>query len=229
MIQDPALASILDVQIFLPKMVTIADQRRSSYPRLPGHGVVTRTALSGGLYSVVSETSPHLLLCPAMDYLWTPWRYAYVSAPQKTSECIFCELPKLGDDVRARIVYRGQYCYIGLNTYPYTPGHVMVVPFAHLDELQKLPVEASHEMMELSQKMEQVLRRLYKPDGINLGMNIGKAAGAGVAGHIHMHALPRWVADANFVSVVGETRILPETLDVTYERIKGGLQSAVSS
>ncbi|MGB7585147.1 MAG: HIT domain-containing protein [Terriglobales bacterium] len=163
-----------------------------------------------------------------MDYLWTPWRYAYVTAGEKTSDCIFCDLPKLGDDVRARIAYRGQYCYIVLNTYPYTPGHVMVVPFAHLDELQKLPAEAANEMMSLSQKMEQVLRLLYKPDGVNLGMNIGKAAGAGVAGHIHMHVLPRWVADANFVSVVGETRILPETLDITYERIKGGLQSAVS-
>jgi ATP adenylyltransferase len=170
----------------------------------------------------------HLLLCPAMDYLWTPWRYAYVSTAEKTPGCIFCDLPKLGDDVRARIVYRGQNCYIVLNTYPYTPGHVMVVPFAHLDELQKLPVEAADEMIQLSQKMEQVLRQLYKPDGINLGMNIGKAAGAGVAGHIHMHVLPRWVADSNFVSVVGETRILPETLDTTYERIKGGLKSAVS-
>jgi ATP adenylyltransferase len=163
-----------------------------------------------------------------MDYLWTPWRYAYVSTAEKTPGCFFCDLPKLGDDVRARIVYRGQNCYIVLNTYPYTPGHVMVVPFAHLDELQKLPVEAADEMIQLSQKMEQVLRQLYKPDGINLGMNIGKAAGAGVAGHIHMHVLPRWVADSNFVSVVGETRILPETLDTTYERIKGGLKSAVS-
>jgi ATP adenylyltransferase len=163
-----------------------------------------------------------------MDYLWTPWRYAYVSTAEKASGCIFCDLPKAGDDVRARIVYRGQNCYIVLNTYPYTPGHVMVVPFAHLDELQKLPVEAAHEMMHLSQKMEHVLRQLYRPDGVNLGMNIGKAAGAGVAGHIHMHVLPRWVADSNFMSVVGETRILPEALDITYERIKDELKSAVS-
>ncbi|MGO9127067.1 MAG: HIT family protein [Terriglobales bacterium] len=175
-----------------------------------------------------SESLRYLLLCPAMDYLWTPWRYAYVTAAEKTSGCIFCELPKAGDDLRARIVHRARHCYIVLNTYPYTPGHVMVVPYAHLDELQKLPADAAHEMMELSQKMERVLRQLYKPDGVNLGMNIGKAAGAGVAGHIHMHVLPRWVADSNFISVVGETRILPETLEVTYERIKGGLQSAVS-
>jgi len=104
-----------------------------------------------------------------------------------------------------------------------------VVPFAHLDELQKLPFEGAHEMMNLSQKMERVLRQLYTPDGLNLGMNIGKAAGAGVAGHIHMHVLPRWVADANFVSVVGETRILPESLEITYWRIREALESAVSS
>lgn len=154
-----------------------------------------------------------------MDYLWTPWRYAYVTAAQKTTECIFCELPKVGDDEKTRIVHRGQRCYIVLNTFPYTPGHAMIVPFAHLDELQKLPADAAHEMMELSQRMEHVLRQLYHPDGINLGMNIGKAAGAGVAGHIHMHVLPRWVADANFVSVVGETRILPETLEMTWKRM----------
>jgi ATP adenylyltransferase len=159
-----------------------------------------------------------------MDYLWTPWRYAYVTAAEKASGCIFCDLPKAGDDAKARIVYRGQNCYIVLNTFPYTPGHVMIVPFAHLDALQKLPVETAQEMMQLSQKMEGTLRELYKPDGINLGMNIGKAAGAGVAGHIHMHVLPRWVADANFVSVIGETRTLPETLEVTYERIRRALE-----
>jgi len=164
-----------------------------------------------------------------MDYLWTPWRYAYVTAGDKNTGCIFCDLPKLGDDAKARIVHRGQNCYVVLNTFPYTPGHVMVVPFAHLDELQKLPSAAAHEMMDLSQQMERVLRQLYKPDGVNLGMNIGKAAGAGVAGHVHMHVLPRWVADANFVSVVGETRILPESLETTYERIRGALKSSVSS
>lgn len=154
-----------------------------------------------------------------MDYLWTPWRYAYITAAQKPQGCIFCEITK-ADDAKAHIIYRGQNCFVVLNTYPYTPGHVMIVPYAHLDELQKLSPEASHEMMDLSQKMENVLRTLYKPDGVNLGMNIGAAAGAGVAGHIHMHVLPRWVADANFVSVVGETRILPETLETTWERMR---------
>jgi ATP adenylyltransferase len=162
-----------------------------------------------------------------MDYLWTPWRYAYVTAAEQISGCVFCDLPKEGDDAKVRIVHRSQNCYIVLNTYPYTPGHVMIVPFAHLDELQKLPVAAANEMMELAQKMEQVLRVLYSPDGINMGLNIGKAAGAGVAWHIHMHVLPRWVADANFVSVVGETRILPESLEMTYERIRGALTAGL--
>ncbi|MGB9195558.1 MAG: HIT domain-containing protein [Terriglobales bacterium] len=154
-----------------------------------------------------------------MDYLWTPWRYAYVSGAEPATGCIFCELPKKTDQ-EARIVHRGTHCYVVLNTYPYTNGHVMVVPYAHLDELQKLPVEAAQEMVALTQRMEGVLRGLYHPDGLNLGMNIGKAAGAGVAGHIHMHVLPRWVADANFASVIGETRVLPEALDVTWTRIR---------
>lgn len=158
-----------------------------------------------------------------MDYLWTPWRYAYVTNAEKVSGCIFCQLPKLGDDAKALIAHRGEHCYIVLNSFPYTPGHVMIVPFAHLDQLQKLPEAAAREMMALTQRMEGVLRQLYTPDGVNIGMNIGKAAGAGVAGHIHMHALPRWVADANFVSVVGETRILPEALETTYQRMKTAL------
>jgi ATP adenylyltransferase len=161
---------------------------------------------------------------PCMDHLWTPWRYAYVTGAEPTSGCIFCNAPKETDQ-QARIVHRGAHCYIILNTYPYTNGHVMIVPYAHLDELQKLPADAAKEMMVLTQKMETVLRSLYRPDGINLGMNIGKAAGAGVAGHIHMHILPRWVADANFVSVIGETRVLPETLDVTCGRIRKALEA----
>ena len=159
-----------------------------------------------------------------MDYLWTPWRYAYVSGTERSVGCVFCDAPKEEDDAKAMIVHRGQHCYVILNAYPYTPGHVMIVPYTHLDELRKLHVDAANEMMTLSQRMESVLRELYRPDGINLGMNIGKAAGAGIAGHIHMHVLPRWVADANFVSVVGETRVLPETLEVTWGKISAALQ-----
>ena len=113
-----------------------------------------------------------------MDYLWTPWRYTYVSSTEKTGGCVFCAAPKEEDDAKVLIVYRGQHCYVILNAFPYTPGHVMIVPYAHLDELQKLPAEAANEMMALSQRMETVLRGLYRPDGINLGMNIGHSAGA---------------------------------------------------
>ena len=173
---------------------------------------------------LVSKLTGVFCYPPRMDYLWTPWRYAYVTGVVKEkgneSSCIFCDAPKQSDQ-EARIVHRGQHCYVILNTFPYTNGHVMVVPYAHLNQLDKLPADAAHEMMDLTQRMETVLRSLYNPDGINIGMNIGRAAGAGVAGHIHMHVLPRWVADANFLSVVGETRVLPETLDVTWERIRG--------
>jgi ATP adenylyltransferase len=158
-----------------------------------------------------------------MDYLWTPWRYAYVSTAEKTTGCVFCNAVAAGDDAKALIVHRAKHCFVILNAFPYTPGHVMIVPYAHLDELRMLPLEAAHEMMELSQRMESILRELYHPDGINLGMNIGKAAGAGIAGHIHMHVLPRWVADANFLSVVSETRVLPEMLEETWKRMAGAL------
>jgi len=161
-----------------------------------------------------------------MDYLWTPWRYAYITTAAKhdgkSGQCIFCELPKLPDE-DAKIVYRGETCFIILNSFPYTSGHVMVVPFAHLDELQKLPEAAAQEMMALSQKMEGVLRQVYSPDGINLGMNIGRAAGAGVAGHIHMHVLPRWVGDTNFMTVTGESRVLPEALEETWRKLRAEL------
>ncbi len=158
-----------------------------------------------------------------MDFLWTPWRYAYVTNADRETGCIFCDAPKESDE-KVRIVHRGAHCYIILNIYPYTNGHVMIVPYAHLDELQKLPADAAQEMMALSQRMESVLRSLYRPDGINLGMNLGKAAGAGVSGHIHMHVLPRWIADASFVTVIGETRIMPEALEDTWERLRKALR-----
>lgn len=155
-----------------------------------------------------------------MDYLWTPWRYAYITEAKGDQRCVFCDKQKEKDDRTSWIVYRGEHCYICLNAFPYTSGHVMVIPYEHLGELRKLPQEAAQEMMTLCQRTETVLRSLYRPEGINLGMNLGAAAGAGVAGHIHMHVLPRWVADANFMTVVAETRILPETLETTWRRMR---------
>lgn len=155
-----------------------------------------------------------------MDHLFTPWRYAYVSGAVKSSECLFCVKARETDDVKAQIVHRGQHCFVLLNAFPYTSGHVMIAPYVHVDQLQKLVPPAAQEMMALTQKMEGILRELYHPDGLNLGMNLGKAAGAGVADHIHMHVLPRWIADANFMSVIGETRVNPEALETTYKRIR---------
>jgi ATP adenylyltransferase len=161
-----------------------------------------------------------------MDYLWTPWRYAYITGTKEGQDCVFCAKADAGDDRAAWIVHRGKYCYVCLNAFPYTSGHVMVLPYAHIDQLQKLPEEAAREMMALCQQTESVLRELYHPDGINLGMNIGAAAGAGVAGHIHMHVLPRWIADANFMTVVAETRILPELLEITWERMRAAFAAS---
>lgn len=160
-----------------------------------------------------------------MDHLFTPWRYAYVSTVDRATTCIFCDRApsreaNLEDDERNLVFHRGAHCFILVNRYPYTSGHVMIVPYRHVDRLDLLPAEAAGEMMSLAQRMESVFHRLYRPDGINMGMNIGKAAGAGVAGHIHLHVLPRWVADANFMSVVGETRVLPESLEETARRLR---------
>jgi ATP adenylyltransferase len=155
-----------------------------------------------------------------MDYLWTPWRYAYVSTAGKSTGCFLCEKSREPDDRKALIVHRGRYCYVLLNAFPYTSGHVMIVPNQHLDQLDRLPAEAAAEMMALMQRLETVLRAVYRPDGLNLGMNLGAAGGAGVAGHIHMHVLPRWTADTNFMTTVAETRIQPETLETTWERLR---------
>jgi ATP adenylyltransferase len=160
-----------------------------------------------------------------MDFLFTPWRYAYITGASNPGECVFCALIQSKndqgkDDEKALVVHRAKYCFVVLNAFPYTSGHAMVVPYDHLDELQKLAQPAVQEMMALTQRLEGVLRELYRPDGINLGMNLGKAAGAGVTGHIHMHILPRWFGDVNFMSSIAETRVLPEDLQTTYKRIR---------
>jgi ATP adenylyltransferase len=155
-----------------------------------------------------------------MDYLWTPWRYSYVSSVNQADGCVFCQLLNLGDDEKALIVHRGELNFVILNAYPYTSGHSMVVPYQHVDRLCLLSEGGANEMMALTRRLESAFINLYHPEGVNLGMNIGKAAGAGIAGHLHMHVLPRWVADANFMTVVAETRVLPESLVETYRRLK---------
>lgn len=159
-----------------------------------------------------------------MDRLWNPWRYQYVSQENKPDGCIFCTLPREGRDEENLIVYRGQLNYIILNRYPYTTGHLMVVPYQHTNSLGGIDAAAATELFLLVRTAESKLRSIYRPNGVNLGMNLGEAAGAGIADHIHMHVLPRWVGDTNFMTVIGETRILPEELSETYRRLKAGFE-----
>ena len=154
-----------------------------------------------------------------MDYLWSPWRYQYVARGPEPSYCIFCESPQNSNDQPSYILRRGRWNYALLNLYPYSTGHLMIVPYAHVPDLSGMAPETMAEMMQLAQVAERALRAEYRPDGFNLGVNIGQCAGAGVAGHLHLHLLPRWCADSNFMTVVGETRVLPEELTTTYRRL----------
>jgi ATP adenylyltransferase len=156
-----------------------------------------------------------------MDYLWSPWRYRYVSQAGSTDRCVFCE-KAAGDPSRDReqlILYRGHLNLILLNLFPYTTGHTMVAPYAHVANLGELAAEALTEMMLLAQKLQTALESCYHPEGYNLGMNLGRCAGAGVAAHLHLHVLPRWTGDSNFMTVVGETRVQPEDLGSTYDKL----------
>jgi ATP adenylyltransferase len=154
-----------------------------------------------------------------MDYLWTPWRYQYVTTSSENATCVFCGAAA-GDDREQLIVYRASHSFVILNRFPYTSGHIMIVPYQHTASLLELPEETLVEMMMLARASERHLRTVYHPDGLNIGLNLGKSAGAGIAGHLHMHALPRWTGDTNFMTVVGETRVLPEDLEVTWERLR---------
>jgi ATP adenylyltransferase len=141
----------------------------------------------------------------------------------KQRECFFCAAVKSTHDEETLVVYRGRKAFVILNRYPYTSGHVMIVPYAHVAELNLCDPEALKEMMELAQRLEAAFRTNYGPDGMNLGMNLGKAAGAGVAGHLHLHMLPRWIGDTNFMTVTGETRVQPEELQTTFEKLSKAL------
>ena len=155
-----------------------------------------------------------------MDRLWSPWRYQYVSTPSPTTGCIFCIKSSEQRDPENYIVHRGVGCFVILNIYPYSTGHLMVAPYEHVGTLEALSEPVAAEIMQLTRTAGAHLNRIYRPQGLNLGMNIGEAAGAGVPGHVHMHVLPRWFGDTNFMTTVAEKRVLPEGLDVTYEKLK---------
>jgi ATP adenylyltransferase len=149
--------------------------------------------------------------------------------------CVFCNMiaavdhavangMPAGDAERAaRILLRGPHCFLCLNTFPYATGHTLIVPYRHLDSLAALPAADAQEMMALAQRVETILRAVYHPSGMNFGLNLGEAGGAGIAAHIHMHALPRWIGDTNFMTVTADTRVLPEDLDTTWSRIRAAL------
>jgi len=160
-----------------------------------------------------------------MDYLWTPWRYQYVTgAPADPGVCVLCRAAAMNDR-EALVVHRAAHNFVILNIFPYTSGHVMVVPYAHVSTIEDLPEPALSEMISLARNAVKHLRAIYRPDGMNLGMNLGQSAGAGIAAHAHMHVLPRWIGDTSFVTTVGETRVVPEDLGTTWEKLSAAFRA----
>jgi ATP adenylyltransferase len=159
-----------------------------------------------------------------MDVLWSPWRYDYIkgSGSGKPDSCVFCEIQNNpASDEEKFILKRAEFNFVVLNIFPYASGHLLIVPYAHVADLDKVDKAVSDEMMDLMKRSQTVLTEVYQPEGFNLGINLGKSAGAGVAGHLHTHVLPRWSGDVNFMTVIAETRNLPETLQTTYKKLKG--------
>jgi len=159
-----------------------------------------------------------------MDRLWTPWRYNYVSKAEPSHGCIFCEKAQPGADEENLVIHRAGSNYILLNLYPYNNGHIMIAPYEHEATLEAVREETVEEMMRLARRAERILRKVYRPQGINIGMNIGQCAGAGVAGHIHMHLMPRWLGDVSFMTSIGETRLIPEDLPETWRKLTGAFK-----
>lgn len=161
-----------------------------------------------------------------MKILWNPWRYEYIrrfteekEGKVGEKECLFCKLQKMSED-DALMVYRGKFSFVVLNAYPYNSGHLMIAPYAHVSDPTQLEEEASLEIVHVLKRSLRVLRRVFAPDGFNIGANIGRAAGAGVPDHFHIHVVPRWVGDANFIAIIGETKPIPVSLREVYEAIK---------
>lgn len=155
-----------------------------------------------------------------MKRLWASWRMKYISSTTKEPGCFFCEALKIEDSTENLIVERGKYSFVILNKYPYTSGHIMVSPLQHVANLEELSTDAGAEIMQYISKYVSALKKVYKPEGFNIGANLGQAAGAGVPGHLHFHIVPRWNGDTNYMSTVGDVRVIPEALEDTYKRMR---------
>lgn len=154
-----------------------------------------------------------------MEYILAPWREEYVRKVFKKMECIFCRAVKINKDEETFILHRANFNFIVLNKYPYTPAHLMIAPLGHLDSIEKAQKNASDEMIDLMKASLKILRKTYNPHGFNIGMNIGHSAGAGVADHYHLHIIPRWTGDSNYMPLVGKTKVVIEDLKTTYQRL----------
>lgn len=154
-----------------------------------------------------------------MERLWAPWRLEYIAA-ERPDGCIFCDFPARDEDEKLKILLRGEYAFVIMNTFPYSNGHVMVTPYRHVADITELADEENLEIMRLTQKCCAALTQVCRPDGFNIGMNLGAAAGAGIAGHLHMHIVPRWIGDTNFMPVLGDAKVIPEALETTYAKLK---------
>ena len=154
------------------------------------------------------------------DYLWSPWRIEYIRGPHDESTCIFCEKPAAGDDETNLILARNDQAFALLNAYPYNPGHIMVAPLRHTGDFESLGASELADIDCLIQASVRALREAQAPHGYNVGMNLGRSAGAGIPDHVHWHVVPRWTGDTNFMSVVGDTRVLPELLSETYAHLR---------
>lgn len=156
-----------------------------------------------------------------MERLWTPWRMEYIrSAAEEAPGCIFCDLPAAGDDRKAMILARSELAFVVLNKYPYNPGHVMVAPFRHVGDIALVRDEELTDTARLVRESVRAIREAWEPGGFNVGMNLGRVAGAGIPDHVHWHVVPRWDGDTNFMPVVGQTKVLPELLEETYAQLR---------
>ena len=159
-----------------------------------------------------------------MDRLWSPWRAKYIATgvDSQADSCVFCRMARESDSDEANLVlHRGTNAFVALNLYPYITGHMLVVPYQHLGDLDSSSKEITDEVMDLTKRAETALRKVYSPSGFNIGMNLGAVGGAGIVDHIHMHILPRWTGDTNFMTSVAETRVIPEDLNTTYNKLRG--------